>query len=144
MRAELPKVLERPLEVAPVLDLDPEVFLVLAVPLREPNGMLKVASLATDADGRLKVERRLFGRRARAVGEEDRRCGSFRGGRGVDEGGEGRVVGELGVAVEKEGGVVRVGETAGVELLEVRGEVRESLGVEELAGSMSSVQARVW
>lgn len=35
----------------------------------------------------------------------------------MNEGGEGGVVGELGVTVQKEGGVVRVGEAARVELL---------------------------
>ena len=45
---------------------------------------------------------------------------------------EGLVVCEFRVAVEEEGGVVRVGEAGRVKLLEVGSEVHESLGVEEL------------
>ena len=71
--AELAEVLERALVVAAVLDLDPEVLLVLPVPLSEPHGMFKVPRLPTDADRSLEVERRLLGRCAAvAVGQRDR------------------------------------------------------------------------
>lgn len=61
----------------------------------------------------------------------------------MDEGRERRVVRKLGVAVEQQRRVVRVGQPARVQLLEVRGEVRQSLRVEELYAPRVSVMPNV-
>lgn len=101
-----------------VLDLNAEVLLVPSELLRQEDGVLVVSRLTADLDGCFEIEGKLsFG--TSSLG-------------GSDEGVEASDVGGFGVAVEEEGGVIRVGESGGVEFLEVGGEVVDSLSVEEL------------
>lgn len=53
---ELADVLERPLVLLDVLELDPKVPLVFTVLLGQEQSMLEVACLSTDPDGRLHVK----------------------------------------------------------------------------------------
>lgn len=53
---ELADVLERPLVLLDVLELDPKVPLVFTVLLGQEQSMLEVACLSTDPDGRLYVK----------------------------------------------------------------------------------------
>lgn len=124
---ELPDVVERPCKVVGILDRDPEVVAVGAIPLGEPPGMGVVPGLSEDSDRCLEIERGhvlcVLVSGSSSVTMRSRR---------VDEARDGLVVLELRVAVEEQRRDVAIGETLRVQFLQVRREMGESLGVEEL------------
>lgn len=88
----------------------------------EVRRVLKEPCLATHPDGRVEIERKLVGRVARLCPD---RLGS-------NEAVETGSVASFGVAVEEEGGEIRIRQASRVQFLQVRGQVVYSLSVEEL------------
>ncbi len=122
LRTKRPEVPQRVLELLRVVDLYPEVLFMPPVLLREIRCVLEESRLPTDPYRRVEIEWEL------PVGPL---------GFSFDEGVEAGAVGSLGVAVEQEGRVVGVRQTAGVKLLEVGREVVYPLSVEKLVSANS-------